>query len=121
MPALNYVIYGCSSSRTTQGVITIQELHTGGKTLFQLLVINLKLPIKRHPSSRSLFFSDIVLVSNYHDCKGEAIKLIPYYMIDIIYKTVKPSRLKKLQIIQNIKNQAIFIFSKPSSYFLVEF
>ena len=52
MPALNYVIYGCSSSRTTQGVITIQELHTGGKTLFQLLVINLKLPIKRHPSSR---------------------------------------------------------------------
>ena len=31
MPAVNYVIYGCSSSRTTPGVITIQELHTGGK------------------------------------------------------------------------------------------
>ena len=34
-------------------------------------------------------------------------------MIDIIYKTVKPSHLKKLQIIQNIKNlvfQVIFIF-----------
>ena len=59
-------------------------------------------------------FSDVVLVSNYHGCKGEAIKLISYYMIDIIYKTVKPSHLKKLQIIQNIKNlmfQAIFIFS----------
>ena len=35
-------------------------------------------------------------------------------MIDVIYKTVKPSHLKKLQIIQNIKNlilQVIFIFS----------
>ena len=60
------------------------------------------------------FFSDVVLVSNYHGCKGETIKLIPYYMVDIIYKTVKPSHLKKLQIIQNIKNlmsQLIFIFS----------
>ena len=38
-------------------------------------------------------------------------KAIPYYMIDIIYKTVKPSQLKKLQIIKNIKNlmfQVIF-------------
>ena len=26
MPAVNYVIYGCSSSRETPGVITIQEL-----------------------------------------------------------------------------------------------
>ena len=35
-------------------------------------------------------------------------------MIDIIYKTVKPSHVKKLQIIQNIKNQMlqfIFIYS----------
>ena len=34
-------------------------------------------------------------------------------MIDIIYKTVKPSHLKKIQIIQNINNlmfQIIFIF-----------
>ena len=34
-------------------------------------------------------------------------------MIDIIYKTVKPSYLKKLQIIQNINKlmfQIIFIF-----------
>ena len=41
-------------------------------------------------------------------------KLIPYYMINIIYKTVKPSHLKSLQIIQNINNlmsQVIFIFS----------
>ena len=56
----------------------------------------LKLPIKNHPSSRQLFFSDIVLVLNYHGCQGEATKLIPYYMIDIIYKTVKPSHLKKI-------------------------
>ena len=38
MPAVNYVIYGCSSSRTTPGVITIQKIHTGGKTWFQLLL-----------------------------------------------------------------------------------
>ena len=38
MPAVNYVTYGCSSSRTTPGVITTQELHTGGKTLLQLLL-----------------------------------------------------------------------------------
>ena len=38
MPAVNYVIYGCSSSRTAPGVITIQELHTGGKTFLQLLL-----------------------------------------------------------------------------------
>ena len=33
MPAVNNVIYGCSSSRTTPGVITVQGRHTGGKTL----------------------------------------------------------------------------------------
>ena len=38
MPAVNYVIYGCSSSRTTPGVNTIHEPHTGGKTLLQLLL-----------------------------------------------------------------------------------
>ena len=38
MPAVNYVIYGCSSSRTTLGVINIQELHNGGKTLLPLLL-----------------------------------------------------------------------------------
>ena len=35
MPVANYVIYG---SRTTPGVITIQELHTAGKVLLQLLL-----------------------------------------------------------------------------------
>ena len=41
-------------------------------------------------------------------------KIIPYCMIDIIYKTLKPSHFTKKQIIQNIKNlmfQVIFIFS----------
>ena len=28
MPDINHIIYSCSSSRTTQGVITLQELHT---------------------------------------------------------------------------------------------
>ena len=64
--------------------------------------------------SRLLFFTDVVLVSNYHGRNGEAIKFMPYYMIDIINKTVKPSYLKKLQMEQNIKKlmfQLIFIFS----------
>ena len=72
------------------------------------------LPAKNNNSSRQLFFSDVVLVSNYYCCKEEAIKLISYYMIDISYKTVKQSHLKKLQIIQNINNlmsQVIFMFS----------
>ena len=38
MPAVNYVIYRCSSLRTTAGVIIIQELHTEGKILLQLLL-----------------------------------------------------------------------------------
>ena len=38
MLPVNYVIHGCSISRTTPGVITIQKLDTGGKTLLQLLL-----------------------------------------------------------------------------------
>ena len=30
--------------------------------------------------------SDVILVSNYHGCKEEAINLIPEYLIDIIHK-----------------------------------
>ena len=59
-------------------------------------------------------FSDVILVSNYHDCKEETIKLIPQYLIDIIHKLVKPSHLEKLPIIQNINKlmfQVIFTFS----------
>ena len=58
--------------------------------------------------------SDVISVSNYHGCKGEAINLMPHYVVDIIYKTVKASHLKKLQIIQNRNNlmfQVIFKFS----------
>ena len=52
-------------------------------------------------------------MSNYHGCKGEVMNLIPHYLIDIIYKTVKRSHLEKLQIIQNVNKlmfQVIFIF-----------
>ena len=38
MPAVNYVIHSCSSSREIPGVITIQEYYTDGKTLLQLLL-----------------------------------------------------------------------------------
>ena len=33
VPAVKYVTYGCSSSRATPHVVTIHELHTGGKIL----------------------------------------------------------------------------------------
>ena len=39
MSVANYITYGCSYLRTTPGVISIQELHTGGKALLQLLLI----------------------------------------------------------------------------------
>ena len=63
-----------------------------------------------------MFFSDVVLVSKYHGCKLVAIKLISYYIKEIIYKNVMLSLLKKLQIIQNIKN----LMFQVISYFLTE-
>ena len=74
----------------------------------------LNLPIKSHSSLSFTIFSNVILVPNYHGCKGEAINLIPHYLIDIIHKTVKPSHLKQLQIMQNITKlmfQVILIFS----------
>ena len=59
-------------------------------------------------------FPDVILVSNYHGCKEEVINLIPHYLINIIYKTVRPSHLEKLKIIQNVNKlmfQVIIIFS----------
>ena len=38
MPTVNYVMHGCFSLRTAPEVITMQELHTGGKILVQLLL-----------------------------------------------------------------------------------
>ena len=74
----------------------------------------MNLPFKIHSSSRLQFFSNVILVSNDHGCKEEAINLIPHYLIEIIHKTVKPLNLEKLQIIQNINKlifNPIFIFS----------
>ena len=51
-------------------------------------------------------------MSNYHGCKEEVINLIPHYLIDIIYKIVKPSHLEKLQMTQYVNKlmfQVIFI------------
>ena len=58
-------------------------------------------------------FSDVILVSNYHGCKREALNGIQHNLIDF-YKTVKPSHLEKLKIIRNIisiMSQVNFIFS----------
>ena len=47
-------------------------------------------------SQGSLWWPNAILVSNYHGCKGEAINLLPHYLIEIIHKTIKPSHLEKL-------------------------
>ena len=65
MPAVNYQIYGCSSSRTTPGVITLQELHTGGKTLLQLLhkrVWVIDDNLKRQIKNRTLYVCRLFLL-----------------------------------------------------------
>ena len=62
----------------------------------------------------NLVFSYVILVSNCHGCKEEAMNLISHYLIDIIHKTAKPSHSQKLHIKQNINKlmfQVIFIFS----------
>ena len=51
---------------------------------------------RRPPFMKVAIFSNEVLVSNYRGCKGLATKLISYYTIDIIYKTLKISHSKKL-------------------------
>ena len=38
MPAINYVIHGCSSSRTSPGAITTQGLHTGEKNTAAIII-----------------------------------------------------------------------------------
>ena len=46
--------------------------------------------------------------------KDEVINLIPHHLIDIIYKTVNPSHLEKLQLKQDVNKlifPVIFIFS----------
>ena len=62
--------------------------------IFSDTLPTLKLPIKSLPPSR--IFSDVVLVSNYHGCKGEAVKLIPYYMIDIILQNCKATTFENI-------------------------
>ena len=57
---------------------------------------------KPSPIKVATFFSYVILVSSYQLCKAkEKIKLIPYYLYNryFIYKIVKISHLKKLQII----------------------
>ena len=55
---------------------------------------NFEATYKKRPFFKVAIFPDAVLASNYHGCKEEAIKWIPYYMVDIIHKTVKPSPFK---------------------------
>ena len=41
-------------------------------------------------------FSDVILESNYHGCKEEAINLIPQYLIDITHKLRKAITFRKI-------------------------
>ena len=65
-------------------------------------------------------FSDLILVSKYHGCKGGTTKPMQYYMIDIIYKTVKQSHLKNLQIKKNINNLMIQVILTFSNWILIK-
>ena len=62
MPAVNYVIYGCSSWRTTPGVNTIQEIHNGGKTLLELLH-KIGDNLKRQIKNRTLYTCRLFLLT----------------------------------------------------------
>ena len=42
---------------------------------------------KKPPFIKVAIISDMILVSNFHGCKGKAISLLPHCLIDI-YKTV---------------------------------
>ena len=55
---------------------------------------NFESTYKKQTFIKVAIFSDAILVSNHHSFKGEAINLIPHYLIDFIYKTVKSSRLE---------------------------
>ena len=69
----------------------------------------LNLPIKCQFSlTKKAIFSDVVLVSNYHGCKGKMRNLITHYLLDIIHKTVKLSHLEELQLIQNLHFTLMF-------------
>ena len=40
-------------------------------------------------------FSDVILVSNYHDCKEEVTNKLNTALFGIVYKVVKSSHLEK--------------------------
>ena len=119
MSGVNYVIYGCSSARSTPDIslyrsLTLDEKYCWrnlkrqieNQTLYtcRLFLLNLLLNLptestyKMPPFIKVAIFSDVILilVSNYHGCKGEAISLIPHSLIDIVYKSMKPFHLEKL-------------------------
>ena len=45
-------------------------------------------------------FSDVILVSNYHNCKEEVTNQPNTALFDIVYKVVKSSHLEKWQSFQ---------------------
>lgn len=45
--------------------------------------------------SRLLLFFNVILVSNYHGFNGEKIKLLPYYMTDVLFAKSKLVTFKK--------------------------
>ena len=71
-------------------------------------------------NSLAAILPDVILVPNYHGFKGEVINLIPQYLIDIIHKTVKPSHLEKLQIIQNIYKPMLQVILILSDWILIK-
>ena len=80
MPTINYVIYGCSSSRKTSGVITIQEVHTGGKTLLKLLFkIGLLMTIGLFQKKAFLFWCSFSIKLSWLQGRSNKINTILLY------------------------------------------
>ena len=65
MPTVNYVLYGCSSSRTTPGVIIIQELLTGEQNTVAVITQDRVIDdnLKRQIKSRTLYTCRLCLLT----------------------------------------------------------
>ena len=82
-------------SKNNNFPVDYSGLYTNWANTYSFLTLpTLKLPIKNHPSSRQLFSSDVVLVSNDHDCKGHYLQ----------------KKAIKFEKIKNLMFQVIFIF-----------
>ena len=118
VPAVNYVIYGCSSSRTTPEVITIQDLHTRVKTMLRLLLKiqdNLKRQIKNQTSMQTCRLFLLTQIFQYSSNWSNAFEHLPTYLFNIHRVTIFQIFLDKQFLVDyaglymNWTNTSLFI------------